>query len=254
MDTAADGDSIRIRAGRYTPRQFRDVAFQGLRIRGYVVIDGRDLTLDGDPGAVLDGSGGVPASALVVRGGRVTLRGLTVRGFRAADPEDDVYDGHGLFIIDARATLGDLAFEHLAKMALTVRGTGDVDVSGLRIVDGHVGIWLEERARLRLRAAVIRNNDSAGLCAYGNSSARIERTLLQDNRDDGAYGAGQASIDVTNSAIIGNSPYGLRASGQSRIRATHVMLAENATAATAAEDTAKVRLGAGALAIRAASD
>ncbi|MFO1400014.1 MAG: right-handed parallel beta-helix repeat-containing protein [Steroidobacteraceae bacterium] len=249
VEAARSGDSIRIRAGTYTPRRVRDVAFQQLRIRGYVVIEGRDLALLGEPGAILDGSAGVPASALVVRGGRVTLRNLTVRGFRAADPEDDVYDGHGLFMIDAQATISDVVFERLAKMAVTLRGHGSARIDGLRIVDGHVGIWLEEQAQLRLRDAVIRNNESAGLCAYGESTARIEHALFQDNRDDGVYGEGQATIELTRSALVGNAPYGLRAAGHARIHASQVMLADNATAPTAEEAAGRVRLGAGALAL-----
>ena len=240
IDGARDGDTIRLRAGRYVPAAVRDVPFQDLKIRGAVVIDGRRLSIHGDEGVVFDGAAGVPSSAVVTRGGHVSLRGLKIQGFRAADPEDNVYDGHGLFFIDAEARVDDVTIVGIAKMALTGRGASTLDVRDFQILDGHVGIWLEETASLTLARATVRNNYSAGICAYGRSTARIRNSTFESNRDDGLYTEGQASIDVEGSDVVRNAPYGMRATGESRIQARNNRLLENATGATANEGNGQV--------------
>jgi hypothetical protein len=242
VDRARDGDTIRLRAGRYVPAGVRDVPYGQLTIRGAVLLDGRELTLAGDGDVVFDGSEGTPSSAIVVRGGRVGLEGLTIKGYRAADPEDDTYDGHGLFFIDAEADVDRITIVGVAKMAVTARGTSSVRARRLQILDGHVGIWLEETARLELDEATVRNNDSAGICAYGNASARIRRSTFEANRDDGVYTEGAATIDVEDSIIARNAPYGLRATGSSRITSSRDRFADNATAPTATEGSGRVVL------------
>jgi nitrous oxidase accessory protein NosD len=240
VDRAADGDTIRLRGGRYVPQGTRDVPYDKLTIRGAVLLDGRRLTLRGDDGVTFDGSAGTPSSAIVVRGGRVSLQNLRIEGYRAANTEDDTYDGHGLFFIDADADVEDVTIVGVAKMALTARGGSQVRAHRLQILDGHVGIWLEETARLALDEATVRNNDSAGICAYGKSSARIRRSTFEANRDDGVYTEGQATIEVLESEVTRNAPYGLRAVGQSRITSTRNRLDANATAPTATEGEGRV--------------
>ena len=240
VDRAADGDTIRLRAGRYVPQGTRDVPYDKLTIRGAVLLDGRDLKLLGEEGVVFDGSAGTPSSAIVVRGGRVSLQRLRLEGYRAENSEDDTYDGHGLFFIDADADVDDVTIRGVAKMALTARGASHVRARRLQILDGHVGIWLEETARLELDEATVRNNDSAGICAYGRSTARIRRSTFEANRDDGVYTEGDATIAVEQSEVARNAPYGLRATGQSRITSTRNRLLANATAPTATEGEGQV--------------
>lgn len=240
VDRAADGDTIRLQAGRYVPVAVRDVPYQSLTIRGAVLLDGRRLTLAAEPGVLLDGTDGPPSNAIVVRGGRVSFTGFTLRNFRYGEPEDATYDGHGLFLIDAEAEIDDVTISGVAKMAVTARGTSKVRARHLQILDGHVGLWLEETARVELDGATVRNNDSAGLCAYGRASAVIRGSTFEGNRDDGIYTAGEATVEVVDSAIVGNAPYGLRAAEKSRIRARGAMLEGNATAATAGEGEGRV--------------
>lgn len=242
VDASSDGDRIRLRRGVYRPERSRDIPYEKLTIRGAVVIDGKRLEIIGDPGAVLDGSQGVPASAIVVRGGKVTLRHLAITGFRAADSEDDTYDGHGLFFIDAEAKIGDVRIERIAKMALTARGASRLAAQRLEILDGHVGIWLEETSHLELEAATIRGNESAGICAYGHSSARIAHSTFEANRDDGVYTEDSATIEVADSTITRNTPYGIRATGESRIAARRIHFEANEKANTATEGRGQVVL------------
>lgn len=217
VDAAGSGDTILIRAGIYSPEAFRDVPFEKLLIRGYVVADGKNIEIAGEPGAILDGGTGKPASAIVTRGGQVTIRDLVVRNFQAGDPEDDTYDGHGLFFIDTHATVKNVTIQGVRKMALTGRGSTEVDASGLSILDGHVGIWLEETARLSLRDALVRGNESAGICAYGKSSATIAGSTFEKNHDDGVYAEGDATIEVRNSKVTDNEPRDVHAVGNARI-------------------------------------
>jgi hypothetical protein len=217
VDAAASGDVVRIRAGTYTPTRFRDVPFDKLAIRGFIVVDGKSLTIEGEPGVVLDGAGSPPGSGLVARDADLTVRNFTVRNFRYGEPEDDVYDGHGLFFIGGRGVVENVTVEKVAKMALTVRGAGTVEASALRILDGHVGIWLEETARLTLRDSLVKGNDSAGICAYQSSVATVDRSRFEGNEDDGLYAADQSAIEVSGSTIVRNRPFDYRAVDAARI-------------------------------------
>lgn len=245
VDAAADHDTVLVRAGTYAPARFRDLQFKELTLRGHVVVDGRTLEIAGEPGATLEEGGSQPASGIVIRGGQVVVRGLALRALRAADREDTIYDGHGLLLVDAVARIEDVTIEGVAKMALTLRGTSSAEVRRIRILDGHVGIWLEETSRLTLVDAVVRNNDSAGLCAYGQAATSIDRSLFDGNRDDGVYAEGDASIDVDHSVVVANGPYGVRAAGSSRVRVRRSVLSGNAKGETATEGGGQVTLGAG---------
>src|SRR5437868_1712062 len=97
IDAAVSGDVILIRAGRYTAGAYRDVPYKIQTIRGFVVIDHKDLTLNAEPGALLDGSTGVATTAIVVNRADVTISGLTITGFRYDIEEDEIYEGHGVF-------------------------------------------------------------------------------------------------------------------------------------------------------------
>jgi hypothetical protein len=228
VDRAVDGDIVLLRAGKYVPDAFTDVTYRKYVIRGSIVIRDKRVSIVSEPGAVLDGSSGPPVSAIVVDGGEVTLQGLTLRNLRAGDPEDDLYEGHGVFVIDAAATLIDVTIEKYAKMGLTGRGTARLLASQMRIQDGHVAVWLEESAHLRLCNSVVRNNDSAGIAAYASSSANVYNSVFDRNRDDGLYAEDDAAIFATNSLLLHNSPYAVRVIGNARAQLGYSVLFGNA--------------------------
>lgn len=217
IDAAVDGDTIRIRPGTYTAAGVRDVPYKVHTIRGFVVVDGKRLTLVGEPGAVLDGSAGPRTTGLVIHRANVDVQGLTLTGFKFDVEEDEIYEGHGIFAIDSRVRVRDVTIEKYQKMGLTGRGTSDLDVENVRIVDGHVAIWLDEHAHLRLSNAVIRGNDSAGVAAYSNASAHVANSVFDRNLDDALYGEQEATIYATNSIFLNNKPYVARATENSRI-------------------------------------
>jgi hypothetical protein len=243
VDRASDGDTVLLRAGVYSPEAFTDVTYKKYVIRGYVAIRGKRISLVGEAGAVLDGAKGPPVSAIVVEGGEVSLRGFTVRNFRAGDSEDDLYEGHGVFVIDAAATLSDVTIEKYAKMALTGRGKSRLQATRVRIQDGHVAIWLEESAHLELRDCIVRNNDSAGIAAYGNSTADVSGSVFERNLDDGLYGEDEASIVATNSQLLHNSPYAVRVIGNARVSVERSVLSGNAAKASQPEGKQSIRWG-----------
>src|SRR5690606_34305849 len=64
IDRAADGDIVLVRAGVYTPRAYRDLPYKEIIVRAFVAVDGKHLTIQGEKGAVLDGSAGLPTTAI----------------------------------------------------------------------------------------------------------------------------------------------------------------------------------------------
>lgn len=218
VERASSGDTIQIRAGRYAPATYKDVKFQDLAVRAFVLIDGKDLSLIGEDGVVLDGSTKLPTSAVVVRNANVSLSNLEITGFRYQVEEDKIYDGHGIFVIDAKVRIDNVTVSKFQKMGLSGRGDTQLDVSNLRIVDGHVGIWLHESAYLRLRNGLVRGNDSSAIAAYDNSAAHVSDSVIEGNARYGVYGNQQAAVFVSNSKIDGNKLGGVHALAESRIR------------------------------------
>jgi hypothetical protein len=217
IDAAKDGDTVQIRAGTYTATAVRDVPYKIHTIRGFIAVDGKRVSLIGEPGVVLDGSSGLRATGIVVHRSDLEVRGLTLTGFKFDVEEDEIYEGHGIFAIDSRVRLHDVTIEKYQKMGLTGRGDTILDADGLRILDGHVAIWLHETAYLRLSNAVIRGNDSSGIAAYDNSTAHVAHSVFDRNIDDALYGEHEATIYATNSIFLNNKPYVARATGNSRI-------------------------------------
>ncbi len=242
IDAAADGDSVILRAGHYTAAAYREVPYQEVIIRGFVVIDGKSLIFGGEPGAVLDGSTGVPTTAIVVRNAAVTVRGLTLTGFRYDVEEDDFYEGHGLFVIDGEVRAEDLTISKFQKMGLTGRGASRIDARRISIVDGHVGIWLHETAYLSLTDSIVSQNDSSAIAAYDDAVAHVIRCVFEGNLDDGLFSEHQATLYVSQSRIAGNRPYGARAVGDSTIWLIDSKLADNEKNSTGSRGRARVRL------------
>jgi hypothetical protein len=236
VDAATDGDTIRLRAGRYAPAGVRDVPYKEVRVRGYVVVDDKRLTLEGETGSVLDGSTGRPATAIVVRGGELAIRQLEITGFRYDVEEDDIYEGHGVFVIDGRVRLEDVTIRRFQKMGLTGRGRSLLDATRLRLLDGHVGVWLEEFSHLRLHDAIVSRNDSAAIAAYGRATVHASNCAFTDNQDDGLYAKEQAAIFATNSLVLRNRPTGANAVGQARIWLGYSVLQGNAKAQATSEN------------------
>lgn len=242
VDAAVDGDTIRLRAGRYTAVGFRDVPYKIHTIRGFVVIEGKRLTLIGEPGAILDGATGTQTTAIVVHRAEVSIEGIAIDGFRFAEEEDEIYEGHGIFAIDSRVQLANVSISRFQKMGLTGRGNTIIDAQNVRILDGHVAIWLHESAYLRLTNSLVRGNDSSGIAAYDNSVAHVVNCVFDGNLDDGLYTEHDAALYVTNSLLLRNKPYAVRALDRSRVWLGYSALFGNA-ATTKTKKRAVIHLG-----------
>jgi Right handed beta helix region len=241
VERAKSGDTIALAAGRYTPQSKRDVPFQDVAVRAYIVIDGKNLTLVGKPGTVIDGSN-KPATAIVIRHSEVTLRDLDITGFRYEVEEDNVYDGHGVFVIDGKVRIDNVTIRKCQKMALTGAGTSMLDVSRLQVLDGHVAVWLRDSSYLRLTDSVIRGNDSAAIAAYDNSVAHAASSVFEGNQDDSLYTEDQAVIFATGAKILRNRPIAVHATGRGRIWVGDSTFAGNEKN-TGADDEGEVLLG-----------
>lgn len=241
IDAAADGDTIQIGAGTYVANSVRDVPYKIHTIRGFVVIEGKRLSLVGEPGTVLSGNSGPRSTGIVVHRSTVDMRGLTLSGFKFDVEEDEIYEGHGIFAIDSRVRLHDVTIEKYQKMGLTGRGDTILDVDELRILDGHVAIWLHESAYLRLSNATIRNNDSSAIAAYDNSVAHVANSVFERNIDDALYSEHDATIYATHSSFVANKPYAARATGNSKIWIGDSSMSGNEKD-TIAKDAATVRV------------
>jgi hypothetical protein len=215
---ASNGDTIQIRAGRYTPLAYQDVPFRDVVVRSFVIIDDKDVALVGERGVILAGNDKLPMSAIVVRNADVTISHLEITGFSYRIEEDEIYDGHGIFVIDSKARIDDVTISKFQKMGLSGRGDTQLDVSNLRVLDGHVGVWLHESAYLRLRNALVRGNDSSAITAYDSSVAHITGSTVEGNARYGLYANQQAAVFATSTTIVGNKLGDVNALAESHIR------------------------------------
>lgn len=197
-------------------------------MRGYVLIDGKNISIHGSDGAILDGEDGERASAVVVSNGTVALENLIVRGFTPESPDDDIYDGHGVFLIDANARLSNMKFERLPKMAVSLRGSSMLTLENSELVDGHVGIWAEETAKAVVVDCLFKKNDSAGIAAYASSTVSVTGSIFEENLDDGVYAAESAEISIADSTFVRNSPYAVRSVEDAVIRIMSSRFHDNA--------------------------
>ncbi|MEP7245598.1 MAG: right-handed parallel beta-helix repeat-containing protein [Gammaproteobacteria bacterium] len=244
IDKATSGDTIQIKAGRYAPAAYREVVYKDFTVRTYLLVEGKALTITGEPGTILDGSTKLPTTALTIHNAEVTIKNLEIANFRWDIQEDEFYDGHGIFVIDARARIDNVTIRNVQKMALTGRGDTLLDVSNLRILDGHVGLWLHESAYMRLTHSIIRGNISGGIAAYDDSVAHISNCVFDANEDDGLYTEHRAAIYATNSLILRNKPIAVHAMNDSNIWVNYSVLFGNA-ADEGAQDKAQVHVGTG---------
>jgi len=211
VDRAADGDQITLGPGIYHPEEFIDVGFEELVIRGGVLVESKTLEIRGEPGAILDGRQGPPVSGILIHNAEVLLSGLEIRSFRLGEAEDDLYDGHGIFIINSKVSVRDTRLSQLPKMSVSIFGDSKVTLTRVQVLNGHVGVWAEGTALVKIENSIFSNNDSASVAAYANTRTDIYNSVFENSQDDGVYARENASVQVVNSTFIGNKPYAIRA-------------------------------------------
>lgn len=229
VDTAIGGDVILLMPGRHMADGYRDVAFDDLVIRGGTVVKGKPLTLRGLGQVSLESVQRYPASALVVSEGHVHVENVQLRAASPASKEDDVYDGHGIFLVNARVSLFAVDFSGIEKMAISVRGKSSLKARRVKLVAGHVGVWVEESGRVELEDCLIADNDSAAVAAYMQASVRLRNCVLENNQDDGLYAEANADIEAHGALFLRNTPYAARAVDGARIRIADGVFYANAS-------------------------
>lgn len=228
VDQATDGATVLVKAGVYSPERYRDTPYKKFTVRGFITIRHKNLRLIGEQGTVLDGASGPEVSGIVIDGGKVAVRSLTLRNFRAVKPLDELFDGSGIHVIDATAELSDLTIERYAKMAINSRGSALITANRLRMQDGFMAILMAESAHLRLCNSIIRNHAAAGVASYANSTLGIYNSVVDSSGDDGLYALENAEIFATNSLILRNKPYAVNVKDDARVWVGHSVVFGNA--------------------------
>ena len=229
VNIAKDGDSIVLAPGLYTPRSTQDIPLNELLIRGYVVVSGKDLSIYGEDGAIISGVNGAPSCALLIHNSTVNISNLKIQNFKYDIEEDDIYDGHGVFIINSKVRIDSIKFSYIQKMALSSHGNSFVEATRLQILDSHIGVWTNDNSRVSIRDSRLSRNDSAGIAAYQHSRVKMENSLLEYSEDDGVYAADHAELTILTSTIINNKPIGIHADKDSKISIDTSYVADNET-------------------------
>lgn len=228
IDQSSDGDRILLAAGVYQPVAFHDVPYDELVIRGGALVENKTLQLVGEPSAILDGSAGPKVSALLLHNSKVRIQGLEIRDFKVDQAEDDLYEGHGVFIIDSEVTVQDTVLRRIPKMSLSVFGTSQVNARRIQVLEGHVGIWMEGTSRLRVENSLFSHNDSAAIAAYDQTHTEVYNSVIDSSLDDGIYGKEQATLRVGNTVLVNNQPYAVRVEEEASIAIDYSILHGNA--------------------------
>ena len=211
VDRAASGDRINVGPGIYHPEVFYDVSYDEFVIRGGLLLEGKTLEIRGVSGAILDGTDGPPVSAMLIHNSDVKISGLEIRSFRLDQLEDNVYDGHGIFIINSKVTVQDVTLSHIPKMSVSIFGESQVQLTRIQVLNGHVGIWTMGTTALRVENSIFSNNDSASVVASDHTTTEVYNSVIENSQDDGIYAKENAAVSVVNSTFIGNLPYAIHA-------------------------------------------
>ncbi|MBV1900250.1 MAG: right-handed parallel beta-helix repeat-containing protein [Kordiimonadaceae bacterium] len=228
IDAASSGDVLYVRKGVYMPTQTRHVTYKQLIVPSFAAITGKNIDVVGEEGAVFDGGDKIKSTAFTIKNARVSFKNITLQNFKYDAPEDDTYDGHGLFIIDSDVDVRGVTFLGIQKMSLIGRGDSNIQAENLTFKNNHMGIWLEESAHLRLVNSSVMGSESAGIATYAHASAKIYNSVFDTNLDDGIFSSGNSTIYVSNTVIVRNKPYGVRAVGTSEITVAYSAYHENA--------------------------
>ena len=249
ISEASEGKVILIRAGRYEFSKSQDWPFReyerddhlDLTVRAAISIIGKNITLLAEDGVTITSLDGVSMSAMVVIDSNLRFSGGYFSGFQAENSEDEIYDGHGIFVINSEVDIENVTISGSPKMAIAGRGDSDIDVRNASLIDNHIGIWAEEASNLSLRNVLIKNSHVAGVAAYDDTTVKIYNSVIVKSEDDGLYAKGRAIISAFDSLLTLNAPYAARAVEYAQIFINYSALLANEED-TFADQTARVSI------------
>ncbi len=224
---AENGSTILVHPGEYIASSFSDTPFQDIEVRAFLKAEDKALTIVFEDGAVIKPNDEFASSAMLAVNADLTINGLTIEGFRYGEAEDDYYDGHGLFVIGGEVNLQNASMRDIEKMSLTGRNDAVLNVQNLSISDSHMGVWLEEEARMVMSDSKIVGIESAGIAAYDTSVVTVTDSLFERAEDDALYTENEAQITASNVILRKNSPYAARAADASSIILSEVKFENN---------------------------
>ncbi|MFC3053558.1 right-handed parallel beta-helix repeat-containing protein [Kordiimonas pumila] len=250
VDAASDGAVIKVMAGVYKTEAYKDAPFQepypdhmrDVMVRAAVLVENKAVTIKGEGLVSIIGNPEMTTSAVVVHDGMLDLENISLSGFTVSEPEDPIYDGHGIFVIDSDVSLKNVSVDTLFKMALVIRGDSKVDAQNISISTSHMGLWLAENGTLTLDQAVFSGNHT-GFGAYDNSVSHVSNIVIKDSIDDGVYALGKAQVTMENALIMNNKPFAVRALDSSKVDIKSGGFYANDQLVSVAPEGAKVTLG-----------
>ncbi len=226
VDSVETGGTIIVRAGRYQPKAYRDVALAHLTIRGFTVIEDKALTLRGEGDVVLEGRLGA-ACAFVAKNSHVVFKNIRLNDFRWGIKEDDTYDGHGIFVIGGRVRIHDVSMQEIQKMALSIHSNAHVEAVGLSVTDSHLGVWANGSSTVKISDSLFYRSESAGLAAYDQSQVFVQNSVFEVNQDDGVFASDNAKVALDGVIAVGNKPYDINVDKQGNIQIDKSFVAAN---------------------------
>ncbi len=242
VDSAQSGSTIVIKSGVYRPESYRDTPFQHLLIRGFTLIENKNLSFIGQGNVILDGSLGA-ACAFVTKNSHVSFKNIHLNDFRWGIEEDDTYDGHGIFAIGGHVMIDTVSMRKIQKMGLTVRDAARVDVTGLNIMNSHLGVWANEQSIVNIQNSLFHGSESSGLAAYDKSKVTVKNSVFEANQDDGIYASDDALITIIDTVAVSNKPHGVSADKNSRIHIDRSYVSGNEKDFSDTGNGAKLRIG-----------
>lgn len=227
VETAPDSARVIVREGVYVPDATQDLAHREIVLRAFLVVRDKKLSIEGEGQVVIDAGHARPMSFLGAQGADLQLKNLTISNFASDDPDDLIYDGHGIYAVSSSVDLNKVTISHIAKMSVTGREDSKIKARWLRVLDSHIGVWLEEAAFADISHSLFVDGDTVGICAYGQSRAKISNSLFAGFSDDGIYASDDARIEARALLVTGNNPYGARAAGRATIIFDDSVFADN---------------------------
>jgi parallel beta-helix repeat protein len=208
FELAQPGNRVVMLPGTYRP----DSATGDLRLTKSGK-PGREVVIQGTPGAVIDATG-LERGVLVVGAANVTLAGLDIKGANGSGIEIRNGFGRPLNRPTGNISVSDCHLHQNARRGLYVNGASNVTVQGALIEDnGATGVQVEG-GDVDIAASTIRANAQYGLWALHGSVVSVSNSQVLENAQNGIM-VDQSAMTVTDTTLSSNGEDGFQQTGGS---------------------------------------
>jgi hypothetical protein len=168
VDSINNAGTVVIRQGTYVRQDYTQwTGGDYLKIRCFVAIDNKSLTLKGDGDVILLGSQSVPMEGICSRNSNLELINLTVSGFRrtsTCDSSSYCSQGDGITILDAESIKIYAVTSQFNQNYGVAVGTNSIKVkNSIFNSNGYMGISIDGAGNLEVSNNVVNNNYDYGI-------------------------------------------------------------------------------------------